>query len=249
MPDDIDNPKPWDQQPGETSRWYARLEQYRLAGPGRSLLGLYQRARERKGAKGSDQKKPRSVPESWSKVAKAWRWKERCEAFDCHRQQIAREESDRQFAAELQRHRANAVAVARAQIGILVDALKTLGDRVSKLTGDEIEASQIPSFVRAVAALGAAALTAEAVGLGAVEVLKSIAPPDATHRPPPRPVPRTPPPPPKADPAVRVERDEPPATMGDCIDAMVNGQPVVAIHPDDSPTPAPSCRPAGTGSG
>jgi hypothetical protein len=229
MPDDIDNPKPWDQQPGEPSRWYARLEQYRLAGPGRSMLGLYQRERERKGAKGSDQKKPRSVPESWYKVAKAWRWQDRCGAFDYHQWEVARKESDSQFAAEIKRHRANALAVARAKIGILVDSLKVLGERVSKLKADEIEAANLPSFFRAVAALGDSALNAECIGLGALELLEYIHkdPPDLTPPhpipppPPPKPVPRTPPPP-KADPAVKVERDKPPATMGDCIDAMVN---------------------------
>jgi hypothetical protein len=223
MPDDIDNPKPWDRQPGERSRWHARMEQFRLAGPGRSMLGLYQRERERKGAKGSDQKKPRSVPESWYKVAKAWRWQERCEAFDYHQQQIAREESDRQFIEELKRHRANAVAVARAKIGILVDSLKVLGERVAKLKADAIEAAQLPSFFRAVAALGEAALVGEAVALGAFELLKSLdhcPPPDPDYPPPPpKPVPRTPPPP-KPGPAVKVERDKPPATMGDCIDGM-----------------------------
>jgi hypothetical protein len=174
MADDSSGAQPWDRQPGEPGVWFARLERYRMAGPGRSMLGLYQRERERKGAKGSDQKKPRSVPESWSKAAKAWRWQDRCAAFDCHRQQIAREESDRQFIKEIQRHRANAVAVARAKIAILVDSLTVLGERVSKLKADEIDAAHLPSFFRAVAALGDSALNAECLGLGALEVWKSI---------------------------------------------------------------------------
>jgi len=175
MPTDTDDtPRPWDRQPGEPSRWHARLERYRLAGPGRSMLGLYQRERERKGAKGSDQKKPRSVPESWSKVAKAWRWQDRCAAFDCHLQQIAREESDKKFIEEIQRHRANAVAVARALIGIDVDGLKLIAERLSKLKSEEIKPETIPSFLRALAAVGDSALNAECLGLGALEVWKSI---------------------------------------------------------------------------
>jgi hypothetical protein len=187
MPDDTDSPKPWDRQPGESPKWFARLEAFRLLGPARSLLAAYRSERERSGVT----KKPHSVPEAWNKAAAAWEWRSRCEAFDWSQQQAAREAADEEFATEIRRHQQNALAVARAEIGILVDGLKALSARVAKLRADDIEASAIPSFLKALAAAGEAALNAEACALGCVEILKALdadAPLPPESAPPPRPI-------------------------------------------------------------
>jgi len=72
--------------PDETSRWYARFEQFRLAGPGRSLLGLFNADRLARG-----QAKQRCVPGAWAQAAKRWRWRDRAEAWDEHERQLARQ--------------------------------------------------------------------------------------------------------------------------------------------------------------
>ena len=77
--------EPWEQQPGEPNRWYARFERYRLAGPSRSLLGAVNAERQQRGACQS-----KSIPQAWAKNARQWRWRERAEAWDEHERLQAR---------------------------------------------------------------------------------------------------------------------------------------------------------------
>ena len=93
---------PWDQQPGEPNRWYARFEQFRLAGPNRSLLGTLNADREQRG-----KKKARSIPGAWTENASRWRWRERAVAWDKQERRQARvahaqeiEEMNRRHAQE-----------------------------------------------------------------------------------------------------------------------------------------------------
>jgi hypothetical protein len=85
MDDELIQPDPWEQQPGEPNRWYARFESFRLAGPSRSLLGGVNADRLARGGSRS-----RSVPQAWAKNAKRWRWRERAQAWDQAQRQEAR---------------------------------------------------------------------------------------------------------------------------------------------------------------
>jgi hypothetical protein len=85
MDEDLSQLEPWEQQPGEPNRWYARFECYRLAGPSRSLLGAVNALRLPRGLT-----KSRSIPQAWAKNAKEWRWRERAEAWDLRQRQEAR---------------------------------------------------------------------------------------------------------------------------------------------------------------
>jgi hypothetical protein len=76
---------PWERQHGEPNRWYDRFERYRLAGPGRSLLGTVNAERTERG-----RARTRSVPQAWAKNAKQWQWRERAEAWDEHQRGQAR---------------------------------------------------------------------------------------------------------------------------------------------------------------
>lgn len=76
--------EPWERQPGEPNRWYARFEAYRLAGPSRSLLGSVNADRQGRG------KKSRSIPQAWAANARRWRWQERAEAWDAFQRQQTR---------------------------------------------------------------------------------------------------------------------------------------------------------------
>jgi hypothetical protein len=75
----------WERQPEEPNRWYARFERYRLAGPGRSLLGTVTAERAERGVQRST-----SVPQAWAKNAKKWQWRDRAEAWDEHERGLAR---------------------------------------------------------------------------------------------------------------------------------------------------------------
>jgi hypothetical protein len=70
---------PWDRQPEEPNRWYARFERYRLAGPSRSILGAFNAERAEKGIS------PKSSPSgAWKRAYVRWHWQERAEAWDEH---------------------------------------------------------------------------------------------------------------------------------------------------------------------
>lgn len=106
----------WARQPGEPTLWYERFERYRLAGPGRSLLKVYNDERVRKGPKRSD-----STPPSWREAAKTWQWDARAEAWDAA--QLAEETTRRE--AEIAKEREEARANRRAM-------LKAYGSRVAQ---------------------------------------------------------------------------------------------------------------------
>jgi hypothetical protein len=109
--------EPWEQQPGEPNLWYARYERYRLAGPRRSLLALFNSERREHGAK-----KARSIPQSWAQKAKQWRWRERAEAWDTFEFQQARVEHAEQFKEMNLRH----IQEAKALQSLGVQYLKSL---------------------------------------------------------------------------------------------------------------------------
>jgi len=48
-----------------------------MAGPGRSVLGIVNKEREFRG-----KNKATSIPQSWGKAARQWRWRERAEDWD-----------------------------------------------------------------------------------------------------------------------------------------------------------------------
>jgi hypothetical protein len=85
MTDPLPQPQPWERQPGEPNRWYDRFERFRLAGPGRSLLGAVNAERAARGTRPTT-----SVPHTWAKNAKRWQWRERAEAWDEHERVQAR---------------------------------------------------------------------------------------------------------------------------------------------------------------
>lgn len=83
--------QPWDRLDGEPTRWFLRFERYRLAGPGRELLGVARAARAERAVK-SIQRQMRKTPGSWSRAYALWRWRERAEAWDtCVAAQVAAE--------------------------------------------------------------------------------------------------------------------------------------------------------------
>jgi hypothetical protein len=85
MSEAIPEPHFWERQPSEPNRWFARFEAYRLAGPGRSLLGSVNAERLCRRAV-----KTHSIPHAWAEQARRWRWRERAEAWDEHQRQLAR---------------------------------------------------------------------------------------------------------------------------------------------------------------
>lgn len=92
----------WDRQTDadgnlEPLLWYARFEEYRLMGPGRSLAECANRWRDEKGRKRS-----KDAPGAWRRAYQQYQWKARAEAWDA----VMLEEQARQEAEKWAARRA-----------------------------------------------------------------------------------------------------------------------------------------------
>jgi hypothetical protein len=134
--------EPWEQQPGEPSRWYARFERFRLAGPSRSLLGAINIERQQNGKRST-----RSVPQAWAKAAQQWRWRERADAWDVHERRQARAAHAQQIEEMNRRHVQEARGLQSAGIG-----------RLKSLDLEQMSPSEVLRFLVAAAKLERTAL-------------------------------------------------------------------------------------------
>jgi hypothetical protein len=137
-----ESPDPWEQQPGEPSRWYARFERFRLAGPSRSLLGAVKSERQENGKRST-----RSVPQAWAKATQQWRWRERAEAWDVHERRQARAAHAQQIEEMNRRHVQEARGLQSAAIG-----------RLKSLNLEQLSPSEMLRFLVAAAKLERTAL-------------------------------------------------------------------------------------------
>lgn len=74
--------QPWEQQPQEPPRWYARFEIFRRMGPRRTLNEAFRIAGEAEGFHG------KSASGSWKQQARLWKWRERAEAWDAAQREV-----------------------------------------------------------------------------------------------------------------------------------------------------------------
>ncbi len=73
--------QPWEQQPGEASRWYNRFRVYLSLGHVRSVREVYRREK--------GYIRSRAVPSSWNQIYRQFEWRRRAEAYDEHQRKIA----------------------------------------------------------------------------------------------------------------------------------------------------------------
>lgn len=79
--------EPWLRQKNEPANWYMRFRRYLDLGPGRSLRKALASEPNQKATHSNKKLSDISIPSSWSRSAKVWRWKERAEAFDLSQQE------------------------------------------------------------------------------------------------------------------------------------------------------------------
>ena len=85
-------PAPWEIQPSEPPRWYARFEAYRRLGPTRSIERVFEAEVDAGAVNG------RRPGQAWYKAAREWQWAERAEAWDAaERERLAAAEHARRF--------------------------------------------------------------------------------------------------------------------------------------------------------
>jgi hypothetical protein len=117
MPDAAPQPEPWDRNPGEPNRWFARFERYRLAGLTRSVVGTWTAEQAEKG-----RERRTKVPGSWNHAVIRWRWRQRAEAWDEFERQQAREA----HAKAIEEMNARHIEEARAMQTKAIQRLKSL---------------------------------------------------------------------------------------------------------------------------
>lgn len=164
----MDEREPWLRQPGEPSRWYARFERFRLMGPGRSLLAIYNEEREKA-------RKSATIPASWRDAADKWQWRARAEAWDAAEQERRRAAEEQAYREALDAHRDNALKLSRVALNNAVRLLQKTDQRLAAMNADEIPVKALPAYLRAAAAVAEAALNGEAQALSVDQLLRQLA--------------------------------------------------------------------------
>lgn len=114
----MDDERPsWERQDGEPDLWFDRFERFRLAGPARSLLGIYNAERTKDGDSAA-----RDIPGAWKDAAEAWQWRVRAAAWDAAEQQKRREQYDAERASDHEA-RVTLLKLARSKLFHAVNSL------------------------------------------------------------------------------------------------------------------------------
>jgi len=108
--------EPWNRQPGESALWFQCFEVYRALGTRRTIEQAYRQEMEKRGKVGYG-KRPNG---SWRKIALAFHWHERAEAWDIAEINRVRREA----AAEARTDKAQRIKLLKAARGKLIVALE-----------------------------------------------------------------------------------------------------------------------------
>lgn len=158
----------WERQPGEPLKQFGWFEAYRLAGPSRTVLGVYrQQDPARLG-------KAQSPSGTWNQAFHVWRWQERAEAFDLFVMDQRKAEREQEYIKELEEHRERSKNIAIAHIELAQTLLEKMTERIKGIEWSEIDVKQIPAFIRAMIDLSERALNAEGHALGLEELLGTM---------------------------------------------------------------------------
>ncbi len=138
-------PNPWDRQRDENGElepnlWYDRFEQYRAAGPNRSITRIYKAWRV---TMGYEKLRYSAYPSSWVRASNRWNWKERAESWDEHRRQLDYIAEQAQHDEMRQRH----ADIGKALQGVGAKALKRMSAYEDKQL-PALEASDARLFLK-----------------------------------------------------------------------------------------------------
>jgi hypothetical protein len=115
--DTADDRRPWEQEAEEPGNWFDRLERFRLAGPRRSLLAIYNAERAQR-----NEEPARDIPGAWKEAASLWRWRDRAKAWDLAEQQRRRDEHEK----DREEDRASRIYLLKITRNKLVQALQEM---------------------------------------------------------------------------------------------------------------------------
>jgi len=109
--------QPWERQKGEKNLWFDRFTRFRLMGPDRSLLAIYNEWQDTKG-----RKRTRTPATSWRKACDKWQWRKRAEAWD----KFERQRGEAEYEAERLEWRGKRRKLLQGFFGRLGQALRQL---------------------------------------------------------------------------------------------------------------------------
>jgi hypothetical protein len=153
----------WDQQENETPKAYAAFCVYRDLSKSRSIDKAFQQ----------HQNSTKTAPRHWMDWAVDFDWKHRAAAYDAHIELSHRKTREAEHTAELVAYRERARKAAQDTAAIASAALLKAGRRLQTLDPEQIDASALPGFLRAAAAVLESSLNAEAEAIG-VRRLESL---------------------------------------------------------------------------
>lgn len=107
----------YERMDGEPDLWYDRFERYRLMGPSRSLLAVYNAERLDR-----SEGPAKAIPGAWVYACRVWDWKNRASTWDAYEGQRRRELYDKEREED---HEAR-VMLLKAMRAKLVQRLNTL---------------------------------------------------------------------------------------------------------------------------
>lgn len=158
----------WEQQDGESAKAYESYCWYRDGGVDRSLRKIAQ-----------SHNKSIAVLADWSE---RYDWVSRARAYDAYLELKHRKTREAEHAAELAAYRERARKAAQDTAAIASAALLKAGRRLQTLDPEQIDASALPGFLRAAAAVLESSLNAEAEAIG-VRRLESLLDDDKDEEP------------------------------------------------------------------
>lgn len=126
---DCDERKPWEQQPGEPDKWYARFLRFRDQGSGRTKATAFRADQAETGGN----RRAKKLPGSWDVMSKRWEWDARALAWDKHlsdeRQAVWAARLEEQRAAEWEQSRK---LLKMAETMLQMPLLRTESSKVSE---------------------------------------------------------------------------------------------------------------------
>lgn len=161
----------WEKQPGESSEAFRAFAIYRD-------LDITERSYDKAWAIGraskSKAKTRQRAPGQWRLWIHEHRWKERAEAYDAHRDRVARSIREAAHRKNLETYyeekREASAAISKAAL----EMLKKAQSRLKQVKVEEIPVERLPAFLRAAAALYDAAGNAHAESLAVDQILGVI---------------------------------------------------------------------------
>lgn len=116
--------------------WADRYELFRLAGPGRSLLALYNAERTKK-----DQAPAKRVPGAWDDIAKGWDWRKRAAAWDLEQLLVRRREKEAEEQKLLLKARQQRRLLMEAGYTLIVNSMSNIKEGVNETQAVKVVAA------------------------------------------------------------------------------------------------------------